>query len=88
MSTLFTPAQIQEIATIFGLTPNENLIQVRDGFISKGDMVWWRHIKGYDDDAAPEFVDSSESTHWTNIKDYPSAYQIAEPLTTPRHYVD
>ena len=36
----FTEEQLQELATIFGLTRQDDVLPVRDGFVTKETMVW------------------------------------------------
>ena len=43
--THFTDEQLQELATIFGLKKVEDLLPVRDGFVTKETMVWWRCMR-------------------------------------------
>lgn len=68
----FTEEQLNELATVFGLTRVETL-PVRDGVVSKTCKVWWRYEEG------PEQVVAGDPSHWGNIRDYPSAYQLAKP---------
>lgn len=42
----FTKEQLQEPATIFGLTQQDDVLPVRDGFVTKETMVWWRCDEG------------------------------------------
>ena len=69
----FTEEQLRELETTFGLIRQETL-PVRDGVVARNDKVWWRSANG------PEYV-SVHAMHWENIKNFPSAYQIAEPKT-------
>lgn len=69
---LLTEAQLDQIATVFGLTPKDTL-PVRDGVVGRGDKVWWRN------EYHPEHVYAAE--HWYNIRNYPDAYQLAKPKT-------
>ena len=80
----FTPEQLQELEERFNLRPKT---KVRDGFISRGDFVWWRGECG------PEHVSSSNGSHWGNMLEYPNVYQIAKPVwvpeeVVPAHYKD
>ena len=76
---LFTEEQLQELETIFNLKRNTEVMGVRDGFVTKNRMLWWRYVSG------PQYVNSTE--HWDNIKEYPKLYSIGEPKTTIT-YVD
>jgi len=69
----FTEEQLQELATIFGLTRQENLLPVRDGFVTKEGMVWWRCEDG------PLLVKAGNLANWDNIKNCPLAYQLKQP---------
>lgn len=68
----FTEEQLKELATVFGLTRAETL-PVRDGVVSKTCKVWWRGNDG------PELVVAGDPTHWENVRNYPSAYQLTKP---------
>lgn len=70
----FTEEQLQELATIFGLTQQDDTLPVRDGYVHKDSMVWWRCDKG------PELVKASDPTHWDNIRHHPQVYQLNEPV--------
>jgi len=69
--TLLTREQLDQIGKEFGLMPIAESIQVRDGIVYKGDMVWWRNEK------CPEYVNSAND--WFNIKKYPDVYQLDQP---------
>ena len=69
----FTEEQLEELKTIFGLTRN-NVLAVRDGFVHKDSMVWWRSDKG------PQPVKAGDPAHWDNIRSHPQAYQLKEPV--------
>lgn len=69
----FTEEQLQELATIFGLTRQGDVLPVRDGFVTKETMVWWRCEEG------PILVRAGDPTDWANIKNYPLAYQLKKP---------
>ena len=69
----FTEEQLQELATIFGLKKVEDVLPVRDGFVTKKTMVWWRCEEG------PILIKTGEPTHWENIKEYPRVYQLNKP---------
>lgn len=69
----FTEEQLQELATIFGLKKQEDLLPVRDGVVTKETMVWWRCEEG------PILAKAGDPTHWENIKKYPKAYQLNQP---------
>mgnify|MGYP003704730565 CR=1 FL=1 len=73
MSTHFTDEQLAEIGKHFGLKPVAERLPVRDGFIHKGDLVWWRAMEG------PEHVRSDSYDHWDNIRQHPECYQITRP---------
>lgn len=51
----FTEEQLEELKTIFGLTRNDTL-PVRDGYVHKDSMVWWRNVQG------PELVKAGDPT--------------------------
>lgn len=72
---LLTQAQLNQIAKVFGLTAVEATLPVRDGIVFKTDKVWWRGDNG------PEHVLAGDSSHWQNIRIFPSVYQIARPQT-------
>ena len=69
----FTEEQLQELATIFGLTRQGDVLPVRDGFVTKETMVWWRCEEG------PILVRAGDPNDWANIKDYPFFYQLKQP---------
>ena len=69
----FTEEQLQELATIFGLKKVEGVLPVRDGFVTKETMVWWRCEEG------PILIKAGDPTHWENIKNYPRVYQLKKP---------
>ncbi len=69
----FTEEQLQELSTIFGLKKVEDVLPVRDGFVTKETMVWWRRKDG------PILVKAGDSVHWNNIKNYPHVYQLKQP---------
>ena len=69
----FTEEQLQELATIFGLTRQDDVLPVRDGFVTKETMVWWRY------EEEPELVKAGDLANWDNIKNYPLAYQLKKP---------
>ena len=69
----FTEEQLEELKTIFSLTRN-NVLPVRDGYVHKDSMVWWRSNKG------PLPVKAGDSVHWDNIRRHPQAYQLNEPV--------
>lgn len=76
----FTKEQLQELATVFGLSLDSEILPVRDGYVRKGDAVWWRCNTG------PEAVASDDHTHWENIKRYPNSYQLREPKVKPSKF--
>jgi len=78
---LFTPEQIKELSTIFGIEPADpkSIAKVRDGLIRKGEYVWWRGEYG------PEFVKSDEKGHWDNVQEYPGMYSLSRPQV---RYID
>lgn len=70
----FTEDELDEIGEAFGL--QRVVIEsrpVRDGRVKKGDLIWWRTLRG------PEHVVSDSGSHWENIKNYPSCYQHSKP---------
>lgn len=69
----FTEEQLEELKTIFGLTRNDTL-PVRDGYVHKDSMVWWRCNTG------PELVKAGSPAHWGNIRYHPQWYQLKEPV--------
>lgn len=69
----FTQEQLKELEQIYGLK-RVGTIKVRDGYISPGDMVWWRCNSG------PQHVNSNAENHLANILDHPQVYQISEPI--------
>lgn len=69
----FTEEQLQELATIFGLTRQDDILHVRDGFVTKETMVWWRRKNG------PILVKAGDLDNWNNIKNYPHVYQLKQP---------
>lgn len=69
----FTEEQLEELKTIFGLT-RISVLPVRDGYVHKDSMVWWRCEKG------PELVKAGDPAHWDNIRNHPRAYQLKEPV--------
>lgn len=72
----FTPEQIKELSTVFGIIPifeQEESLPVSDGFVFKESKVWWKCQDGPEQCVAEE--------HWTNIRNYPDVYSIAVPKT-------
>ena len=70
----FSNNELQELAEVFGLTfAKKEQLPVRDGYVMKGEEVWWRGEKG------PKRVLSSAPTHWENIRNYPEYYQLKRP---------
>lgn len=67
----FSEAQIKHLQQVFQIDVTQEVLPVKDGFVKKGDMVWWRYSYG------PENVKAED--HWANIKGYPDAYSIKEP---------
>lgn len=76
--------RVDDQAPVIRVSPNESWVQawvkvdaetlpVRDGYVCKADMVWWRHHR------APEHVRADDGNHWNNIRDFPYFYQIAKP---------
>lgn len=76
--SLFTKEELEELAAFFNLKMAEDRLPVRDGYVTKGQMVWWRCNEG------PEHVRASH--HWDNIQAYPTAYQISEPKVKPSNF--
>lgn len=66
-----TEEDLKFIEKTFGLKRVAETIQVRDGMLSRGEMVWWRCVDG------PEHVNSEYD--WRNIIAYPQAYSINKP---------
>ena len=71
--SLFTEEQLQELQAVFNLRRVETL-PVRDGRVSKQDMVWWRHLD------SPQHVLARD--HWRNIQEFHRIYSIKEPKYT------
>jgi hypothetical protein len=69
----FTKEELIELATVFNLKLDDEVLPVRDGYVRKGQMVWWRANTG------PEHVKSTGAGHWANIRNYPNAYQLEKP---------
>ncbi len=69
----FTEEQLQELTTIFGLTRQDDILPVRDGFVTKEALVWCRCEEG------PELVKAGDSLHWDNIRCHPHFYQLKQP---------
>ena len=69
----FTKEQLQELEVLYGLKRNDEVVEVRDGFVSKSDKVWWRSEVG------PELIQAA-ATHWSNIVHYPHYYQVKRPI--------
>ena len=67
----FSEAQLQELATIFGLKKVEETLPVRDGVVTRESMVWWRAKDG------PVCVQARQD--WYNIKAFPDLYQLMRP---------
>ena len=63
----------KELATIFGLTRQDDILPVRDGFVTKETMVWGRRKNG------TILVKAGDLANWNNIKNYPHAYQLKQP---------
>lgn len=73
----FTAEQFKELEDRYGLkpiAPAKPTLPVRDGVIEKDGMVWWRAKGG------PQHV-KADRQHWDNIRNYPDAYQLAQPQT-------
>lgn len=70
--SLLTAEQLAQIATVFGLKQKE-FFPVRDGVVTITDKVWWRCETG------PEHVEVRVHIH--NLKEFPHAYQLAQPKT-------
>jgi hypothetical protein len=68
----FTEEQLEELAQAFGLNRVKN-IQVRDGWASKDQLIWWRSVTG------PEQCRASDPEHAENIKKFPDAYCVHKP---------
>lgn len=72
----FTEAQLKELETVFNLTRTESL-PIKDGRVTKSQMVWWRNNGG------PEHV--AAGYHWGNIQKYPHLYSFARPSYTVQY---
>lgn len=72
--TFFSDKQIEELEVIFGIKRVEGVLQVRDGYVTPNDMVWWRCVDGP--------VQVAVRTHSGNIKENPEYYQIKRPKFT------
>ena len=72
----FTEAQLKELETVFNLTRTESL-PIKDGRVTKSQMVWWRS------DVGPEHV--AAACHWENIQGYPHLYSFARPSYTVQY---
>jgi hypothetical protein len=61
----FSEEEIKELETIFGLKRKivDERLPVRDGYVTKNLMVWWRNIDG------PQLV--LAGSHWGNIESFP-----------------
>ncbi len=70
----FNEEQLKELECIFGLTRvvTINTLPVRDGIVTKEDIVWWRCDEGAKQVKAKD--------HWYNIKGWPSGYQRKQPV--------
>ena len=71
---LFTEEHLQELEALFTIKRNTELLPVRDGYVAKGDRVYWRNFEG------PEIVIAKD--HWDNIHGYPDGYSIKRPMVT------
>ena len=70
----FTEEQLKELETLFGLKRmEEDVLPVRDGYVNKNSMVWWRKETG------PIHAEAGSPDHWANIKSFPNAYQLKKP---------
>ena len=70
----FNEEQLKELECIFGLTRvvTINTLPVRDGIVTKEDIVWWRGDEGAEQVGAKD--------HWDNIKRWPFLYQRKQPV--------
>ena len=70
----FNEEQLKELECIFGLTRvvTINTLPVRDGIVTKEDIVWWRCDEGAEQVKAKD--------HWDNIKRWPFGYQRKQPV--------
>lgn len=86
--SLFTLAELKELATFFNLEmPVDHIVRagllpVRDGHVDKTDKVWWRSAQG------PEHVLAGDSSHWQNISNFPHVYSLAKPSIITIEYRD
>lgn len=77
----FTEEQLKELEVVFKLERNDTeTLPVRDGRVGWDDMVWWRC------DSGPEHA--LAGGQWSNIRDYPEAYQINKPSIGKVIYLD
>ena len=67
----FTPEQVTYIQQVFQIDVSQEVLPVKDGFVKKGDMIWWLSLNG------PEYVKAE--LDWDNIKKFPNAYSVKEP---------
>ena len=70
----FNEEQLKELERIFGLTRvvTINTLPVRDGIVTKEDIVWWRGDEGAEQVRAED--------HWDHIKIWPFLYQRKQPV--------
>ena len=75
-----TKEQIEELSQVFGIEVNssvEEMLKIRDGYVSLDDMVWWHGEEG------PEY--GKVSIQIENIKRYPEYYSIEKPEYTIKY---
>ena len=76
----FTKEQIEELSQVFGIeikSSVEEMLKIRDGYVSLDDMVWWHGEEG------PKY--DKVSIQIENIKRYPEYYSIEKPAYTVKY---
>ena len=76
----FTKEEIEELSQVFGIeikSSVEEMLKIRDGYVSLDDMVWWHSNEG------PKY--DKVSIQIENIKRYPEYYSIEEPAYTVKY---
>jgi len=77
---LFTQEQLKELEVFFGLKPVIDTLPVRDGYVHKTELIWWRGGDGPQHNLA--------GGQWANIKQFPNLYQHTKPNISPVIYED
>lgn len=67
----FSSEQIKYLQEVFQIDVTQEVLPVKDGFVKKGDTIWWECEDG------PEEVKAEKD--WDNIKEFPQYYSIKEP---------